>query len=149
MMVERVARRNDRRGQFRFAAEAKPLIPVSRDFLLAKSHRGLHLLAREERCLRTPVDALRAAYGANVVIERRSFGEPVVEVRIGLEKRSLARVRSALRRRRANPSEEYGGTHYCVLRFEASPAGLLGLPVELAELTSARFSHQILVTGYQ
>ena len=52
---------------------------------------------------------LRAARdGANVVIEPRSVGEPVMEARIGLEKSSLARVRSALRRRGANPSEEYG-----------------------------------------
>ena len=107
-MIQRLARRNTARGHFRFATEAKSHIPMSKDFLLAKSHRGLHLLARDERCLRMPVDALRAAYGANVVIEPRSVGEPVMEARIGLEKSSLARVRSALRRRGANPSEEYG-----------------------------------------
>jgi hypothetical protein len=39
--------------------------------------------------------------------------------------------------------------HSCVLRFEAPPAELLGLPVELAELISGRANHQILLRGYQ
>jgi hypothetical protein len=148
-MIERLARRWNARGQFRFASEAKALIPAQEDFLLAKSHRGLHLLGRDEHSFRVPVGVLRAAYGANVTIHPHAPGEPVMEVRIGVERSHLVKIRSALRRRGANPSEEYGGRHYCVLRFEAFPEDLLGLPVELEELTSGRFSHQILLTAYR
>jgi hypothetical protein len=97
-MIERLARRRDAQGQFPFASEAKALIPARGDFVVAKSHRGLPP-AREA---------------------------PVMEVRIGLQRIDLARVRSALRRRGANPSEEYNGAHYCVLRFEGAAADLLG-----------------------
>jgi hypothetical protein len=148
-MIERLARPRKARGQFRFAAEAKSRIAAPRDFVLAKSHRGLHLLAKDERGLQMPVDALRTAYGSAVVIEPHSIGQPVMEVRIGLERSKLERIRPALRGRGVNPSEEYDGRHYCVLRFEAPFAALLGLPAELADLTSGRFSHQILVTGYR
>jgi hypothetical protein len=148
-MIERLARRRNARGQFRLASEAKTLIPVRQDLLVAKSHRGLHLFGRDEECLEAPVRALRAAYGSNVVIQPRSLGEPAVAVRIGLERSELGRVRCALSRRGANPSEEYEGVHYCVLRFEARPTELFGLPAELAALTSGRFSHQILLTGYR
>jgi hypothetical protein len=148
-VIEHLARRRNARGQFGFAREAKALLPAREDLLLAKSHRGLHLLGREERSLRVPVCVLEATYGPNVVIRPHGLGEPVIEARIGLERCHLAQVRSALRRRGANPSEEYNGAHYCVLRFEASPDDMLGLPVELAELTAGRLSHQILLTGYR
>lgn len=148
-MIERLARRRQARGQFHFASEAKALIPARADFLLAKSHRGLHLLGRDEHSLRVPVGVLRAAYGSNVTIQPHAAGEPVMEVRIGVERKYLATVRSALRRRGANPSEEYDGAHYCVLRFEAAPRELLGLPHELGQLTSERVNHQILLRRYQ
>jgi hypothetical protein len=148
-MIERLARPRKARGQFRFATEAKSRIAAPRDVLLAKSHRGLHLLAEDERCLQMPLDALRMAYGSAVVIEPRLPGEPVMEVRIGLERSNLQRIRPALRGRGVNPSEEYDGTHYCVLRFQAPAVALLGLPAEVADLTSGRFSHQILLTGYR
>ena len=56
---------------------------------------------------------------------------------------------AALSRRGVNPSEEYDGAHYCVLRFEASPAEMLGVPAELTELTAERFTHQLVLTGYR
>jgi hypothetical protein len=148
-MIERLARRWSARGQFHFASEAKALIPARDDLLLAKSHRGLHLLGRDEDSFRVPVGVLRAAYGPNVTIHPHAPGEPVMEVRIGVERSHLVKIRAALQRRGANPSEEYGGPHYCILRFEASAKELLGLPVELSELTCGRFSHQILLTGYR
>ena len=148
-MIERVARRPGTRNQFRFAAEAKALFRARDDVLLAKSHRGLHLLADAELRLRPLVRALESSYGAQLVIERQSSGVPVVEVRIGLERSHLPAVRAALGRRGVNASEEYKGTHYCVLRFEAASADLLGLPVELAELTADRFSEQMVVTAYR
>lgn len=148
-MIERLARRPGARNQFRFAAEAKALFEAREDVLLAKSHRGLHLVANAEPCLRPLVRALESSYGAHLVIEPQSRAVPVVEVRIGLERSHLAAVRVALARRGLNPSEEYEGTHYCVLRFEAASSDLLGMPVELAELAGGRFSEQMVVTGYR
>ena len=147
-MVERLARRRGARNQFRFAAEAKALLHARDDVLLAKSHRGLHIIANREPGLRILVRVLEDSYGPSVVIEPRSPREPLVEVRIGLEQRHLPAVRAALGQRGVNASEEYKGAHYCVLRFEAPSADVLGLPLELAELTAGRFSEQIVVTGY-
>ena len=147
MMIERLARRRGARGQFHFASEAKRLIRAGGDVVLAKSHRGLHLLARVEPKLRAPLEVLRNAYGSALVIEPIAERAAVVAVRIGLERAHLPAVRAALRRRGANPAEEYRGIHYCVLRFEADPADLLGLPAELAELTRGRFSEELLVNG--
>jgi hypothetical protein len=148
-MIERLARRTDRRGQFSFAAEARRRVPERDDFVLAKSHRGLHLLAREEDALAFPLRVLRSAFGSSVAIDRMPGGKPVAEVRVGLEKRHLPQARAALRRRGANPSEEYVGIHYCVLRFEAPLAALLGLPSELAALTSGKASHEIVLTRHE
>jgi hypothetical protein len=147
-MIARLARRRGERGQFRFATEAKGMIPERDEYVLAKSHRGLHLLARDEHALVLPVRLLRSAYGPGVEVQPPVRGEPVMEVRIGLETRYLPRVRDALRRRGANPSEEYAGMHYCVLRFEAPLDELLGLPAQLAALTSGKASHQIVLRGY-
>ncbi len=148
-MIERLAQRKGARGQFRFAGEAKALIPARHEFVLAKSHKGLHVLARNEKDVRMPLDMLQATYGSDVLVRVQTLGEPVMEVRIGLEKRYLPEVRSALWRRNANASEEYAGPHYCVLRFEAPASALLGLPMELADLTSGRLSHQIVLTRYR
>lgn len=141
-------RRKDVRGQFRFASEACDLVPEHGEFLAAKSHRGLHLLAPAQEALALPLRLLREAYGPRIEVQRPPRGEPVMEVRIGLEKRALPLVQAALYRRGANASEEYMGGHYCVLRFEAAPAQLLGLPAELAQLTSGRATHQIVLRGY-
>jgi hypothetical protein len=148
-VIERLAQRKGARGQFRFADEAKALIPARDGFLLAKSHKGLHVLARSETEVRMPLDMLHATYGPDLLIREQMLGEPVMEVRIGLERRYLPEVRKSLWRRNANPSEEYDGLHYCVLRFEAPISDLLGLPVELADLTSGRLSHQIVLTRYR
>ena len=82
-MIERLARRTDRRGQFSFAAEAKRRLPERDDFVLAKSHRGLHLLAREEDALAFPLRVLRSAFGSGVAVDRMPGGKPVAEVRVG------------------------------------------------------------------
>ena len=147
MMIERLARRRGARRQFHFASEAKRLIAARADVVLAKSHRGLHLIAHAEPRLRAPLEILRSAYGPAVVIEPTEARSRVVAARIGLERVHLPAVRAALRRRGPNPALEYRGIHYCVLRFEADAADLLGLPDELAELTRGRFSEELLVNG--
>jgi hypothetical protein len=141
-MIERLVHHRRGRGQFRFAAEAKRNFPPRDDVLLAKSDRGLHVLARDTRALARSLDLVRSAYGHAVAIEPVDGDEPLIEVRVGLENRHLPRVRAALRRRGANPSEEYLGPHYSVLRFQAAPASLLGLAGELAALTDGRATNQ-------
>jgi translation elongation factor EF-G len=108
----------------------------------------LHVLARDEPSLGLPLAVLRAAYGPMLDVQERERGEPIMDVRIGLEKRCLQEVRAALMLRGANPSEEYVGAHYCVLRFEAPLADLLGLPKQLAQLTSGKATHQIVLSRY-
>ncbi len=148
-MIERLVRRKGLRGQFNFALQARDVVPPRDDVVLAKSHRGLHVLALDEQGLVVPLRALRDAFGPQVRIEAEARGAPLMEVRIGLERRDLPRVRPALERRGANPSEEFVGVHYCGLRFEAPAGALLGLPAELARLTGGRATCQILLTGHE
>lgn len=147
-LVERVVRSREVRGQFGFAVRAKHLVPKRPNLLLAKSHRGLHMLAPDEGDLSWPLRALRAAYGSSVQVETGGSGEPVLEMRVGLERRYVPEVRKELSRRNTTPSEEYVGVHYSVLRLEDHSAALLGLPDELHRLTSGKASLQIILTGY-
>lgn len=147
-MIERLARRRDARGQFHFASEATGRIPQDAGILLAKSHRGLHLLALDEHALELPETVLRSTYGPSLAIETVAAGEPLMEVRIGLEKRHLLQVCEALRKRGAEPSMEYIGMHFCVLRFQARPAGLLGLPAELGRLTAETGTCELVLRAY-
>lgn len=147
-MIERLARRRDARGQFHFASEATGRIPQDPGILLAKSHRGLHLLALDAHALELPESVLRLAYGPSLAIETVAAGEPLMEARVGLEKRHLPRVSEALRKRGAEPSMEYLGMHFCVLRFQARPASLLGLPAELGRLTAGKGSCELLLRSY-
>lgn len=149
MLAERLVRQRGLRRQFRFATEAKRSLPERGDFLPAKSHRGLHLLARDEKGLAAPLGVLSAIYGEGVEIDRLRYARPVAELRVGLESVHVAAVRAALARRGINPSEEYLGMHYCVLRFEALLEDLFGLPGELARLCEGQANHQVLVIGYE
>jgi hypothetical protein len=62
-------------------------------------------------------------------------------------------VKAALAKRRAVLTEDYVRTTYCVLRYEAPLARLLGFPAELARMTAgtarhwAALSHYAIVTG--
>lgn len=71
-----------------------------------------------------------------------------MHVRISAEVRFLQPVKAALAARGANPSEEYVRSHYCVLRYEAPLADLLGLPGELERLTLGRAKHWIMLSHY-
>lgn len=153
-MIERLVRHRETRGQFRFASEAKAIVPPRPEYLLAKSHRGLHVLGPSEHALVLPLRLLRAKYGGAVSIEPSSTepeerGMPTMEVRIGLENRYVREMVRALRRRGVNASEEYVGVHHCVLRFDALLPDLLGLPGELAELTEGKATHEIVLSRYE
>ncbi len=156
MPIEQLVRRKDTRFQFGFATEARDLVPDRDDCVLATSHRGLHVLARNEESLAAPVGVLRDAYGPSLdvapprvrLIEGVQVQEPIMHVRISVETRFLEPVRKALRGRGVNASEEYVRARYCVLRYEAPLASLLGLPGQLARLSMGTAKHWIVLSHY-
>ena len=159
--IEQLVRRTDTRFQFGFATEAKELLPDNEEYLLEGSRTGLRVLGKNEEALAAPIEILREVYGARLAVEPprvRLIGgvqlqEPIMHVRVSLETRFAAPVKQALVRRGATPHEEYTRATYCVLRYEAPLAALLGLPAELAQLTAGRakhwsaLSHYAIVTG--
>jgi hypothetical protein len=148
-LAELVVRHRGRRGQFPFALEAKDVLPAGEAFLAAKSHRGLHLIARDEDALAAPLDAVRRAFGGErLEIDRTQRGEPVVQVSAGIEIRYLEEVADAIRARRGNASWEYVGVHHCVLRFDLRARRLFGLPAAIARLTEGKATLQLIVTAY-
>lgn len=154
--IEQRVRRTDTRFQLGFASEAKELLPENDAYLLRPSRAGLQVLGRDEQALAAPVEALNDVYGPRVAVEpprARLIGgvqlrEPVMQVRISLETRFAEPVKRALERRRATPAEQYARSTYCVLRYEAPLAALLGLPAELAALTGGRARHWSALSHY-
>lgn len=159
--IEQLVRRTDTRFQLGFASEARERMPASEGWALSASRRGLHVLARNEDELATPVDVLRDAYGSLLevgpplvrLIKGVQVQEPIMHVRISLETAYQDAVKQAMQVRRATAEEEYERSRHAVLRYEAPLARLLGLPAELKRLTkgTARYwivlSHYALVTG--
>lgn len=154
--IEQLVRRKDTRFQFGFATQAKELVPARDEFLLSASDQGLRVLARNEQSLALPVEVLRDVYGPNLevqppqvrLIEGFEVQEPVMHVRISLEVRHLAAVKQALAARGATLNEEYKRSVYCVLRYEAPLASLLGLPAELDKLAGSLAKHWIVLSHY-
>jgi predicted membrane GTPase involved in stress response len=154
--IEQLVRRTDTRFQPGFARQARLIVPDREEFALAPSKKGLHVLAKNEDGLAAPVEVLREAYGPQLEIQPpqvRLIGgvqvkEPIMQVRITLEKRLRDAVKKALQRRRATPTEEYAGSKYCVLRYEAPLAALLGLPAELSRLTGNKARHWTVLSHY-
>jgi hypothetical protein len=144
--AERLVRHKRTRNQFDFALEAKAVLPPCDASLLAASHGGLHVLANSPGVLARRIAQARTAYGdaLNVEAPREHQGRSI-ETRIGLQIRHVAAVRYALEQRGINPSEEYTGVHYCVLRFQAPFACLLGIPGHLAALTRDTATHVFLL----
>jgi predicted membrane GTPase involved in stress response len=154
--IEQLLRRKDTRFQFGFATEAKELVPQRGDFRLSASHNGLHVLARNEDGLAAPVEALRDAYGNRLevrpprvrFIEGVPLQEPIMHVRITVERRLADLVKHALAARSATLTGEYAHSTYCVLRYEAALADLLGLAAELARLTADSARHWVALSHY-
>jgi predicted membrane GTPase involved in stress response len=149
-------RRKDTRFQLGFATQAKQLVPRRDEYLLSASHNGLHLFARNEDGLAAPVGLLREVYGPDLdvqpprvrLIEGVQVQEPIMHVRISLKLRYADLAKRALDARGAMLTEEYVRSAYCVLRFEAPLAQLLGLPDELARLTEGTARHWIVLSHY-
>jgi predicted membrane GTPase involved in stress response len=154
--IQQLVRRKDMRFQLGFANQARRLVPEGDEFMLAASQKGLHVLAQNEEALSTPVEVLREVYGPNLevqspevrLIEGPQVKEPIMHVRISLEKRFRDAVRNALAKRSATATEEYARVKYCVLLYEAPLADLLGLPAELSLLTAGRVKHWIVLSHY-
>ena len=71
-----------------------------------------------------------------------------MHARISLEARFLDAVARAMLGRGAAPSEEYARGRYCVLRYEAPLADLLGLRTELARITDGTAKHWVALSHY-
>lgn len=154
--IEQLLQREGTPFQFAFATEARELLPEGEEFLLNASHKGLTVLGRNEESLAVPVEALREVYGPSLrieaprvrLIEGVQVQEPIMHVRISLRAEFREPVKRAMRRRGAGACEEYVRSTYCVLRYEAPLANLLGLPPELARLTAGGAKQWITLSHY-
>jgi translation elongation factor EF-G len=154
--IEQLVRRTDTRFQLGFATEAKERVPAREEFVLAASHKGLRVLARNENSLYAPIEALRQAYGPSLMvhepqvrlIEGVQVQEPIMHVRISLETAYQDAVKRALLLRGATAEEEYARIRHAVLRYEAPLARLIGLPAELERLTSKTARYWIVLSHY-
>jgi hypothetical protein len=80
------------------------------------------------------------------LIEGVQVKQPIMHVRISMELRFLDTVKRALLERGAVPEEEHVRSRYCVLRYLAPLAHLLGLPAELSLLTEDQARHWIILS---
>jgi hypothetical protein len=147
--IEQLVRRKDSPFQLGFAHQAQRLLPEREAFKAMATYKGLRVLARNEDELVDPVAALREAYGAAVDVQPprvRLIEGP--QVRISFENRYVEAVEQALAARGAAPTEEYARATYAVLRYEAPLADLLGLPLQLKELTVATARHWAVLSHY-
>jgi regulator of nucleoside diphosphate kinase len=154
--LEQLVKRRGMAFQFAFATEAKELMPEERDFAATASHRGLHLLAQSEDGLVKPVQVLRDVYGESLdvapprvrLLEGVQVKEPIMHLRVSMYTDFRDTVKNALRRRGATLLEEYVRSTYCVLRYEAPLADLLGFSAELNRLTAGTAKHWIALSHY-
>jgi hypothetical protein len=154
--IEQLVRHKDTRFQLGFATEAKELLPAKDEFILAPSPKGLRVLARNEDALGAPVEILRELYGPKLqvlppevrLIEGVQVKQPIMHVRISMELRFVDAVKRAFLERGAVPEEQYVRSRYCVLRYLAPLAYLLGLPAELSLLTENQARHWIVLSHY-
>ena len=154
--IEQLVRRSDTRFQMGFAIEARERIPHTQEFTTQPCREGLLVLARNEESLVPPLEALREAYGAKLEVREprvRLLGgvqmkEPIMHVRISLQARFLDVVARAMLGRGALPAEEYARGRYCVLRYEAPLANLLGVHHELSRITQGTAQHWVALSHY-
>ena len=156
MPIEQLVRSTGTRFQSGFALEARERIGQAEAFALQPSRDGLLVLARNEESLDPPLGMLRDAYGESLeVLEPRvrllrgvQVKEPIMHVRISLQARFLDAVARVMLGRGALPAEEYARGRYCVLRYEAPLADLLGLHHELSRTTEGTAQHWVALSHY-
>jgi predicted membrane GTPase involved in stress response len=156
MPIEQLVRRADTRFQLGFANEARRRVPAADDFRLHASAHGLCVLGRNEDSLGRPIGVLKEIYAASLQIEPPrvrvmrdgQLKEPVMHLRISLEARFLDDVARAMLGRGCVATEEYARGKYCVLRYEAPLADLLGLPAELERVSGGTAEHRMALSHY-
>ena len=156
MPIEQLVRRNDTHFQLGFGAEARARMPESEEFALQPDKSGLLVLARNEESLTPPVELLREMYGPKLevasprvrLIRGVQVKEPIMHLRISFQAQFLDAVARAMLGRGAAPTEEYARGRYCVLRYEAPLADLLGLGGELARNTGGTAKHWVALSHY-
>ena len=156
MPIEQRVRRADTRFQLGFAQEARQRVPHGEDFVLQPSAQGLCVLARDEESLGKPIGLLREIYADRLEIEPPrariirdgQVKEPIMHLRISMEIRFLDPVARAMLGRGRAPEEEYARGKYCVLRYEAPLADLLGFPEELGRITGGTAEHRMALSHY-
>jgi len=154
--IEQLVTRTDTRFQLGFATEAKERVPASEGFELSASRRGLRVLACNEDALAGPLSVLRAAYGPSLDVGSptvRLIGgvqvqEPIMHIRIALETAHQEAVKRALRSRGAVLEEQHARSRRAVLRYLAPLARLIGLPADLARITSGSARYWIVLSHY-
>jgi predicted membrane GTPase involved in stress response len=151
--IQQLLRRNDTRFQLGFARQARNLIPLRDEFVATPSRDGLRVLGRNEDALRLPVEVLRDVYGPNLDVQPPEVRfartqEPVMHVRVSVDTRFLEAVKGVLQKRGATLQEEYVRPNYCVVRYEAPLADLLGLPDELSRASAGRARQWIALSHY-
>jgi hypothetical protein len=131
-------------------------MPECEDYVLSVSSHGLHVLARNEDSLAAPIGMLREMYGERLevlpprvrLIHGVQVQEPVMHVRISLRTPERDAVKRAMEARGAELTEEYARSTYCVLRYQAALANLLGLSSQLEELTGGSARHWVALSHY-
>jgi hypothetical protein len=154
--IHQLLKRKDTRFQLGFANEARELVPARDEFVLVASPQGLRVLGRNEQALDRPVGFLREVYGSKLQVqppevrfmEGVQVKQPIMQVRISMERRFLAAVKRAMLERGASPEQEYVRSRYCVLRYQAPQAHLLGLPGELSLLGGGKVKHSMALSHY-
>jgi hypothetical protein len=156
MPIEQLVRRADTRFQLGFANEARRRVPEADDFRLQPSAEGLCVLARNEESLERPIGVLKDIYASKLqvqpprvrVIRDGQVKEPVMHLRISLETRFLDAVSRMMLGRGCVPTEEYARAKFCVLRYEAPLADLLGLPEELRRAAAGTAEYRMALSHY-
>ena len=117
--LEQLVKRRGVAFQFAFATEAKELVPSTADFAVTASHKGLHVLARDEEGLVRPLLVLREVYGEALdlapprvrLLEGVQVKEPIMQLRISMYAEFRTAVKNALRKRGATLASSTWARH--------------------------------------
>ena len=140
-LQQRACHRSERL-QLAFVDRARAMLRTAHDCVVKPGGRALLLLARSETALEAPTFLLREAFGAALQVTRpevRLAGspprEPVVRVRVNAPATRIEAVRHVLRQRGVTVDEESRGLTRCLLQGEARLAQILGMGLELKQVT--------------
>lgn len=151
--VELLARGARTRFQAGFAKMTTFLLPDLDDVMFEPSSEGLRILAATEAALEEPVRLLREIHGDDLELGRprarliygNDVEEPIMSVRVSVERAFAQTVVSDLKRRSAVIHEADRRKSPCIVRAQGRLAALLGYQKDLASLThgAAELSMQL------